>query len=256
MIRLTGVNTLVFNEELSEGKKQQQEYFTELANLGVPFVEVRREFIRDFESELQATNKEAAKLGLALLYSIPSVLFVDGFINPDLDSYLNEAKELGAIQVKLTVGEYHGFNPEVALELKEILHQYPNIRLSIENDQSREGGSSAALKTFMDSALENELKLGLTFDTGNFVYIGENPLEAAKQLSPYVNYIHIKNVKKSADGAIAMSLYQNGDIPIADVMQAIDENERVIAAIEYPCGNKDEAFAVLKRQIRLMQSSR
>ncbi|MGP6139999.1 MULTISPECIES: sugar phosphate isomerase/epimerase family protein [unclassified Jeotgalibaca] len=252
MIRLTGVNTLVFNDELTNSSKQQWEYFSELAKIGVPFIEVRREFIRDFEVELLKTNKEASKLGLALLYSIPSTLFFEGKVNKELTSFLKEAKELGAIQIKLTIGDYRGFNPELVSELKEIFDKFPDVRVSIENDQSIENGSIQALQTFMESALANGLNFGLTFDTGNFVYIDEEPLTAASKLNKYVNYIHIKNVTRTKENNVEMTLFQNGDIPIKEVMKAIDEEERVIAAIEYPCGSTDEAMAILKQQFNLI----
>lgn len=249
MIRLTGVNTLVFLEELENSTKKQWEYFQVLAEMGVPFVEVRREYIRDFKTELPETNKEAAKSGLALLYSIPSSLFIDKGVNPELGLYFEEAKAMGAIQVKLTMGIYHTFDEDMVSTIKSVLALYPDIRLSIENDQSSEGGSPEALERFMETALQSGLKLGMTFDTGNFIYIGVNPLEAAKQLGKYINYIHIKNVVASDQG-IELSLFEKGDIPIKQVLETLDKEERIIAAIEYPCGPKEEALSILKQEYR------
>lgn len=251
MIRLTGVNTLVFYDELNTSTKQQREYFSLLANMGVPFVEVRREFIRDFDKELELTNKEASKLGLALLYSVPSSLFINEAVNPELAIYFKEAKKLGAIQIKLTIGKTNGFTPEAVSELKAIMQNYPDIRISIENDQSIEKGSIAALENFMEDALHNNLKLGLTFDTGNFVYIDEDPLAAANALRKYVNYVHIKNVKRAADNSVEMTLFQNGDLSIKEILDVLDKEERIIAALEYPCGNKEDAAVILKTQYKI-----
>ena len=69
----------------------------------------------------------------------------------------------------------------------------------IENDQSKERGSATRLKAFMEEAAQFGLSLGLTFDVANFVYFDENPIESAKVLKPFVQYIHIKNVKKHED---------------------------------------------------------
>lgn len=249
MIRLTGVNTLVFLDELENSTKRQWEYFQVLAEIGVPFVEVRREYFRDFKVELQETNKEAANSGLALLYSIPSSLFINKGVNPELGLYFEEAKAMGAIQVKLTMGSYETFADDMVSTVKSTLAKYPDIRLSIENDQSSEGGSPEALERFMETALQSGLKLGMTFDTGNFIYIGVNPLEAAKQLGKYINYIHIKNVVASDQG-IELSLFEKGDIPIKQVLETLDKEERIIAAIEYPCGPKEEALSILKQEYR------
>ena len=40
MTRLIGVNTLVFNEEIQAGQKEQYEYFNALKEMGAAFVEV------------------------------------------------------------------------------------------------------------------------------------------------------------------------------------------------------------------------
>lgn len=251
MIRLTGVNTLVFLDELENSVKKQWEYFPALAEMGIPFVEVRREYIRDFATELDEANKEAAQAGLALLYSVPSSLFIDKRVNPELRLYFEEAKVMGAIQVKVTMGLYDSFNEEVVSGLQAILGAFPDIRLSIENDQSNEGGSPEAIQRFMDAAIQTGLKLGMTFDTGNFVYIGVDPIEAAKQLGKYVNYIHIKNVSISDEG-ITLSLFENGVVPIMEVLETLDDEERIIAAIEYPCGPKEQSLSILKQQYRLI----
>lgn len=252
MIRLTGVNTLVFRDELEKSSIQQWVYFAILSKMGAPFVEVRREYLRDFDEELQKTNQEASKLGLALLYSVPSSLFVGDKINPELDQFFSEAKAMGAIQIKLTMGPYTGFTEETASEVQAVLKRYPSIRLSIENDQSQAGGSIQALENFMADVNNHNLKISLTFDTGNFIYIGEDPDEAAVKLAEHVNYIHIKNVKKNDDGSIEMTLFEEGMIPILDVIKKIDEQERVIAAIEYPCGPTAEALQTLLKEYRLI----
>lgn len=251
MIRLTGVNTLVFLDELEEGVKKQWEYFPELAEMGVPFVEVRREYIRNLETELNETNKKAAQAGLALLYSVPSTLFRDKEVNPELGLYFKEAKMLGAIQVKVTMGSYDSLDEKIVSDIQSILDAYPDIRLSIENDQSSEGGSPQAIERLMDKAVQANLKLGMTFDTGNFIYIGVDPLEAAKRLGKYVNYIHIKNVTIS-DEATSLSLFENGVIPIMLVLETLDDEDRIIAAIEYPCGPKEQAMTILKQQYHLI----
>lgn len=246
MSRLIGVNTLVFNEELLEGKKKQWEYLKDIKELGFSFVEIRREFIRDLESEFKETKKQASALNLPLFYSVPSVLFESGKINPQLKQYFKEVVEMGASQIKLTLGQYEGFSPGIIHKLKGIMEEFPKIQLSIENDQSRDGGSPEKLSALIVTAHEKKLPLKITFDTGNFVYIQEDSEKAAHVLQDFVHYIHIKNVKRNQKGELELAHFETGVVNIPNVLSSFPEG--VPAAIEYPCGSKDEAMHVLKKQ--------
>lgn len=240
--RIIGVNTLVFNEELQTGKKEQWEFFDGFARIGFPFVEVRREFFRNLEEELVQTREMAKKNHLALFYSIPDVLFVEEEVNLHLEKYFEEAASLGAEQVKLTLGDYHSFTPGGVSSLMKLLEAYPAIKLTIENDQSLKAGSAHALTRFIVKAHEENLPVSLTFDTGNFSFIQEDAEVAARILADFVNYIHLKNVKLVAPGAIELALYETGDIKMDSVLAAFKEH--VAAVIEYPC----ETWDVLEKQ--------
>ncbi len=246
MSRLLGVNTLVFNEELSEGTVQQLTYIKTIKELGFSFVEIRREFLRNLTEELLETKTEAERFQMPLYYSVPSVLFESREINPALTTYFEEARMMGAIQVKVTLGDYHDLQENHVESLAHLFKQYPDIQLSIENDQSIEGGSAKALSDFIFVAHSHQLPIQLTFDTGNVLYIQELAEEAAVVLKDYVNYIHIKNVKQTPDHQFELALIGTGDIDIQDVLAVFPEN--IPAAIEYPCGNKETAIDVLKAE--------
>lgn len=253
MSRLIGVNTLVFKDELDEGIKKQWEYFNELDSMKVPFVEIRREYIRDFSSELTHTAEKAEKLNLILFYSVPSSLFVSGEINKNLEMYLEEAHILKSKHLKLILGDFTDFNELIVAELKNILNKYPEMKLSIENDQSKKGGSAESLSIFIMNAHKYEIPLSVTFDTGNFIYIGEVPEQAAMILADFVDFIHIKNVEIQKDGSIQLTLFDKGDINMSTVLHAFPNN--IIAAIEYPCGEKNEAMKELGRQLKRIRES-
>lgn len=239
-------------EELNEKVKKQWEYFSDLKQIGFPFVEVRREFFHNVKEELAETAGKAREHDLVLYYSVPDVLFVDGEVNPHLKDYFDEAAKLAALQVKLTLGTFYQWSDAIVDELKEILSAYPAIQLSIENDQSTSAGSAKNLARFAVEVHEHDLPIELTFDTGNFVYIQEDPEESARILQEFVGYIHIKNVRINAENDLELALYDKGDIVLKPVLHAFKEN--VVAAIEYPCGPSERALQVLEEQFAFIQA--
>lgn len=247
MARQIGVNTLVFQSEMQEGIKKQYDYFDELRDLGFPFVEIRREYLRDGAEELKETGVRAAESGLTLYYSVPSSLFFHGQLNPKLAVYFQEAEQLGARQVKLTLGDQPVSLAKSFQQLHAILHKWPDINLSIENDQTIAAGSAKVLADFATQASSSNVPLKLTFDTGNFVYIGENPEEAAYLLRDFTGYIHLKNVAIPAAGRIDLALFETGDFDLKRVLEAF--RKATPAAIEYPCGPKEEAMQVLRSEV-------
>lgn len=253
MSRLIGVNTLVFKHELDEGVKKQWEYFNKLHTMRVPFVEIRREYIRNFSSELTRTAEKAKKLNLILFYSVPSSLFVSGEINKDLEMYLKETYTLRSKHLKLTLGDFLNFTELIVVKLKKILSKYPEIKLSIENNQSKKGGSAESLSLFVMNAHRYGIPLSVTFDTGNFIYIGEVPEQAAMILADVVDYIHIKNVNIQKDGSIQLTLFDKGDIDLPTALHAFPNN--IVAAIEYPCGKKNEAMSELESQLKRIREN-
>lgn len=65
----------------------------------------------------------------------------------------------------------------------------------------------------------------MTFDTGNWNWAEQDPLDAAKRLAPYVAYVHCKAV--IGEGAPA-----NGDAPFATLLAHLPD--AVLRGIEYP----------------------
>lgn len=243
---------IVFQEELVEGNKKQWEFFNELSALEVPFVEVRREFFSDFDSELNMTREKAKLKNLKVYYSVPDTLFVAGKLNEQLETYLQEAKNLNAKRLKLTLGEFSSFSDSIVKNLKEYLQRFSSIELSIENDQSEKGGSAELLSLWALKADQHKIPVSITFDTGNFAYIGEVPEQSARILNDFVDYIHIKNVKIQENGEMVPTLFSEGDLDLPTVLDTFRSDKE--AAIEYSCGNKDEAIDVLEKELKIIQS--
>lgn len=253
MEREIGVNTLVFQEKMQEGTARQHEYFEELKEMGFRFIEIRREYLRDFDAELAETAAKARQLNLDLYYSVPSSLFLEKKLNPELEQYFSEAEILHAHQVKLTLGERPIELDETFQKLAGLLSQFEEISLSIENDQTLEAGSAEGLARFMVEASPHKLPLRLTFDTGNFIYIGENPEEAAYILRDFTGYIHLKNVAIPDADRIELALYDTGIIKMGNVLDAF--RTAVPAAIEYPCGSDKEATRTLRAELEKIKQS-
>jgi sugar phosphate isomerase/epimerase len=106
-------------------------------------------------------------------------------------------------------------------------------RLVVENGQRMEGGMIRQFTDLFD-ALRREgytEVLGMTFDIGNWQWPGEAPVEAARQLAQYVEYIHCKAV--AGIGARRFAVAPAADDPVcAAVLPLLPSN--VPRGIEFP----------------------
>ncbi|MBD4426387.1 sugar phosphate isomerase/epimerase, partial [Xanthomonas citri pv. citri] len=65
------------------------------------------------------------------------------------------------------------------------------MTLVVENDQT-DCGQLAPMQRFKAACRVMALPVTLTFDMGNWLWVGDSPEEAARQLAPAVSYIHVK----------------------------------------------------------------
>ncbi|MEE9682470.1 sugar phosphate isomerase/epimerase [Lelliottia amnigena] len=157
---------------------------------GADGVEIRRELFS--EQELQTLPMLAQSielLGLLACYSAPAALLMpDGTLNPDLPRYLAEANALNALWLKVSLGHFRDKAPLEAL--RELLND-SGMALVVENDQT-DCGQLAPMQRFKAACRVMQLPVTLTFDTGNWLWVGDSPEEAARLLAPAVSYIHVK----------------------------------------------------------------
>lgn len=161
-----------------------------IAGAGADGVEIRRElFSNDELMALPALGESIELLGLLACYSAPAPLFMpDGTLNPDLPRYLSEASALNALWLKVSLGHFSGKQP---LEALRALLDESGMTLVVENDQT-DCGQLAPMQRFKASCRVNQLPVTLTFDMGNWLWVGDSPEEAARHLAPAVSYIHVK----------------------------------------------------------------
>lgn len=243
MIENIVVNTIVFEDLIQAGAKQW-EVFERVKSLGISKIEIRREWITDFQEEIPKMVLEAEKYKMELLYSIPATLFIEKRLAVDkLLEYLDEAQRMGIKMIKFTIGDFEAVNIEEVLRLKGIL-QNKQMVVTVENDQTMESGKVEGLTSFLDCCKEYDVPVYCTYDVGNWCWVNEDAVDNAPQLAEYVKYIHLKDVSYENDKPIAQCL-DNGQVDWRAVLKILPPN--IPVGIEYPCGA--EPLAMLQDAI-------
>ncbi|RZL94858.1 MAG: glutamine ABC transporter ATP-binding protein [Variovorax sp.] len=214
---------------------------------GADSVEVRGELLRDPAAELPALA------GLASVYSSPEGLWAEGGLldSAALARGLAAATTLGAPRLKMAIGGFGASSRGSLQGLKAHLAQSP-VELVIENDQSVAAGTLPALQAFFDAADDVGVELGMTFDMGNWHWVGECPLQAAQALASRVRYVHCKGVQRLPAKWVAVPL-ADSVAPWRAVLRALPAE--VPHAIEYPLIG-DDLLAVTREQVTLVRSLR
>jgi sugar phosphate isomerase/epimerase len=203
---------------------------------GADSVEVRGEMLRDADAELPALN------GLASVYSSPEGLWAEGgwLDSAALKRGIAAATRVGAKRLKMSIGDFqassHGSLWGLKVELAET-----RVELVIENDQTVRAGTLAALQAFFEAADHAGLSLGMTFDMGNWHWLGDR-----------VRYVHCKGAQRLPHKWVAVPL---GDsvAPWRAVLRALPAD--VPHAIEYPLVG-DDLLAVTRAQIDFIRAAR
>lgn len=180
-----------FGSDFSK-QKGQAHFLRDIASAGLAGAEIRRELFTSLPASFDDIRECAATHGLRLIYSTPMSLFTaDGKLATDnLRQVGREAATLGAEAVKFFLGPVPaGFSRN---ELLDAIAEFSPVRLFVENDQTTTGGTMARFETFFDVA--DGLPLDMTFDTGNWSFVGDDMLAAAKTFGHRVAYVHCKSM--------------------------------------------------------------
>jgi sugar phosphate isomerase/epimerase len=221
-----------------EVKRHGQAWFCRLSHeAGADGVEIRAELLRGTKDECAELATAIRDTGLQCVYSCPDMLWkADGTLDAQaLDRALDYATRLGAGAVKMSIG---GFSQDSSAGFTHLAATLgaSSIPLFIENDQTVAAGSLHALTRFYDAVDAAGLKLGMTFDVGNWHWVGECPLQAAKALSRRVKYVHCKGVQRQPARWVAVPL-QDSAAPWRAIMRAMPR--ALPTAIEYPLTGED-----------------
>lgn len=227
-----------------------QRRFAELAaEAGADGFEVRGELLNDPAAELPALASLAEARGLLRVFSSPEGLWrMDGALDlPALERALEHTALLGAPKLKMSIGGYAGAQglPLLARRLDEM-----RVELLIENDQTECAGTLPALQRFFADVQAAGLNLPMTFDMGNWHWLGECPLEAARGCAPRVRYVHCKGVQRQPHRWVAVPPAESA-APWRTVLRALPRG--LPWAIEYPLVG-DDLLALTLEQLALLRA--
>lgn len=222
------LNTICFSEKLSQGIGQI-ELLDLVKELHLNRLEIRSEFLTGGHKELVEIRKRADELGISLFYSA-NVDFLQGDrVNPELSTYCEDAKILGAPFLKLNIGDGSKISRKI---LEEWAITFPSeVELRLENNQDPLAATLSNCQKVMELVGEAGLPLSFVFDTANWAFVGESTVEAAQVLGQATTYLHCKNVRKER-GVLKVASFFGGEL---DLLALLDYFPKVDSlALEYP----------------------
>ena len=237
----------------AETRRHGQLWFARLSRAaGADGVEVRGELLVDAAHELPAIAQLARLEALALVYSSPAPLWESGgaLNTTALAEALEHTRLLGAPRLKMAIGGF-GLASEDTLPALARTLAGSGVELLIENDQTPSAGTLPALQGFFAAADAHGLPLGMTFDMGNWHWVGECPLQAAAAFGSRVVYVHCKGVQRLPAKWVAVPLAESA-APWRAVLHALPAH--VPWAIEYPLVG-DDLLAVTRHEIQHLRTT-
>lgn len=238
------INTLVFLDDLKYGIPQSRILDT-INEIGIKNVEVRREFIKDFNMELRDIREKAERYNITLFYSVPEWLFKeDKLRKKDVEEFFSEAYNMNCHYIKMNVGAVSKVSKEDTDTINELCDKYL-IKLTVENDQTEENGKCEKIRKFLDRNRELGGNISFTFDVGNWIFQEENPIKNAEVLKNFVTYVHLKNVDNNRKN----TLLDEGILDLKKILEILPKD--LPMAIEYPCISIDEVQREISKVLKL-----
>jgi sugar phosphate isomerase/epimerase len=173
------------------------------AKAGAAGFEVRRElFVDDTQSQpisLRELGDTIRAAGIWPVYSTPATLFDEqGALDETaMTQTLAEADALGARMVKFQLGgSAIGGTATDTNTLDRLIAGIAESKAQVvvENGQLKAGGTIDAFVALFEALKPRSHALSMTFDTGNWRWADQDPMDAARRLTNYVTYIHCKAV--------------------------------------------------------------
>ncbi|USK32028.1 sugar phosphate isomerase/epimerase [Bacillus sp. F19] len=210
----------------------QLSYISIIQASGAYGVEIRRELFSEQDIPLKQLREKIAG-SLFTVYSAPVELWnMDGSLNDEkIQIIKEEALLLGARWVKVSLGHYIKGVSDLK-KMNQFLDQFDSLELLIENDQTLHGGNAETLRSFFESASIAGVPVKMTFDTGNWFYTNEKPIEAFDMLKDYVSYLHLKDVVQTGRELVTTELSNSETADWRKVAEQLPEN--LPRALEFP----------------------
>lgn len=211
------INTAVFEDEIKKGKSQL-ECLERLPDKIIDSIEVRGEFFDEerVEEELEEISNLCEKNRWKLFYSVPQELFNSDGFNQDIENKIALAEKYNISNLKYSLGHINVKNIDIN-ELNDILNN-TSVNVTIEN-QPNDNGSLVEMKKALNYLNDNHIKLGYTFDSGNWYWIDENPHVAFDELRENISVFHLKDIKSKNT-----MMLNNGDTDWRYMLNKLGEN--------------------------------
>ncbi|WP_303754729.1 hypothetical protein [Enterococcus sp. S86.2] len=139
--------------------------------------------------EIKKIAAMAQKLGLKISYVIEDELFKMGRLNKRVPHYLMEAKNLGATELILTIGDYSPAGLKALRKLDSLA-----ITITVTNDQAYPSGRLDKIAEFLLAVKVLPINLGYLFNLGNWRFVGEDEQVAVDMLKEYITEIFLQDV--------------------------------------------------------------
>lgn len=238
------INTLVFLDDLTCGIPQSL-IIDKIYDLGIKNVEVRREFISNFNKELVDIREKANKYKMNLFYSVPEWLFNEGKLRTkEIEAYFSEAYNMGCHKIKMNIGEVDEISKGDIDIINGLCSKY-SIILTVENDQTEENGRCDKIAKFLTRNNELGGNVSFTFDVGNWNFQNEDSITNAKILTKFVTYIHLKDVDENNKN----TLLNEGILDLKELLDILPKD--LPMAIEYPCKSIDEIKGEIIKALKI-----
>jgi sugar phosphate isomerase/epimerase len=220
-------------------KKGQSSFIRLIAESGAFGIEIRRELLSEQDPSLDSIRQEIEQYQLFTVYSAPIELWKEdhGLNEKELNEIFQEGIELGAKWVKVSLGHFYKDQSNVS-DLNTFLNQHNGIQLLVENDQTLYGGNINHLTSFFESVSEQDTPVKMTFDAGNWFYSRQDVDDALSKLSPYVHYLHLKQVEDDNGEFITVPLQKNGGHSWEKIMNSFPSE--MVKALEFPIEPKEK----------------
>jgi sugar phosphate isomerase/epimerase len=247
--RILYLSAVQFDAELRAGTRSVLDLAPLAAALGLQGVEYREGHWRDKARELMEIKGQLLRHKLRAVYAVTTSLYSeDPAASARLLQDIEDAREMGAFMLRAMLGIRPVNAPanapiRYAARLAVERAGGRRIALSMENNSRAPGEKMESLRAALE---EFDCRyVGTTLDFANYAATGQNPVEAIRALSRWVNYVHVKDATKTPDGWV--STYPgNGSLPMAEILAALDGiGRRLPFCLEYP-GEGDSEGTIRK----------
>jgi sugar phosphate isomerase/epimerase len=243
------ISAVQYDDRLRSGSMSVLELAPLAAAFGVHGVEYRDLYWRDQRVEVPEVKRQLVQLKLRAAYTTMTPLYhPDPAAQQRLLRDVEDAHDLGAALLRVNLGQRPGpgaadakmhYAGRMAVERAAALR----LRLTLENNSKAPGHLLSDVQQTLGTF--SCRFFGTNLDFANYVTTGQDPIAALRGVARWINYVHAKDVRKTAEGWQSTYL-GNGTLPLKDIIGALDATgKRIPLCFEFP-GEGDPEGSIRK----------